>query len=213
MTHYRLVYLLAVGSAFVVLSAACGGSESTSTDPPTVGIEVRVDGIGAVDLGQPPESVFTELNSFFGEPDVDSGWIPPDSALYGTCPGMAMRAAGWGSLYLFFVSDSGDISPENENTAGRLFAYSYGYDFSRNEGATDPRDLNLTTVDGVRLGSTRDELRTLYGSALEETYNEAADTWTWSATIGSGELRGFFSGPEDEARVVLIESSPGCEIT
>jgi len=212
MAHFRSGQSLVIGLALVTLISSCGGTDSPTTTRTISGINVRVDGIGAADIGHPPASVFAELNSFFGEPDVDSGWIASDSPLYGTCPGVAMRAAGWGSLYAFFVSDDGAITEDNQELVGRLFSFSYGYDFSRNEGATDPRNLNLETDAGARLGSTRSQLRTLYGNTLLEEYNEAADTWTWSAQLDAGELRGLFSGPEDEATVVLIETSPGCEI-
>ncbi|NND01915.1 MAG: hypothetical protein HKN91_03940 [Acidimicrobiia bacterium] len=212
MAHFRLGQPLVFGLALVMLVSSCSDADSSSTTSSVVDLEIRADGIGAVDLGQPPGPALAELNSFFGEPDIDSGWIPAASPLYGTCPGLAMRATGWGSLYAFFVSDSPEISGDNEDISARLFSFSYGYDFNRNEGATDPRGLNLTTADGIGLGSTRAELRILHDNALTEAYSATADTWTWELSTGSGELRGLFDGPDDDAEVVLMETTPGCEI-
>ena len=123
-----------------------------------------------------------------------------------------MRAAGWGSLYAFFVTDE-DVSAENLETVGRLFSYSYGYDFSRNEGATDPRNLALRTAGDIGLGSSRVELDAAYPGTLTVEYSEPADTWVWVAAAEGGELRGLLTGPDDDATVALIESFPSCEIS
>lgn len=211
MTHFRSAGFVVVSVLLALGAAACG--EAGGVDSPTsIPVELAANSLGPAEIGQTPEAVLGELNSFLGEPDVDSGWIPADSPLYGSCPGTAMRAAGWGSLYAFFVTDE-EVTAANPEPIGRLFSYSYGYDFSRNEGATDPRNLALRTAGGIGLGSTRTELAAEYGGALVVEYSEPADTWVWSAPTPAGELRGLLSGPEDDATVVLIESSPSCEIS
>lgn len=212
-TNFRLARSVVFGLGFLLLAGACGSTETPETTPlPAADLPLAATGIGTADIGQPPGPVLAELNSFFGEPDIDAGWVAADSPLYGTCPGVQLRAVGWGSLYLFFIADEA-VTAETVDTAGRLFSYSYGYDFSRNEGATDPRSLSLETDTGIRLGSTRTELRESYGDDLEEAYNAAADTWTWAVdSTEEGHVRGLLSGPEDEATVVLIERAPGCEI-
>ena len=210
MNHYGPGRSLVFGLALVMLASSCGDAGSTTPSAAPV-VELRTDGVGPVDLGQPPAAVFAELNSFFGEPDVDTGWIPPDSPLYGSCPGEAMWAAGWGSFYAFFISDA-PITAENADSAGRLYSFSYGYDFSRNEGATDPRSLALATEDGVGLGATRQALDEQYGQALEVEYNQSSDTWRWTVALDGAQLQGLLSGPEPQDTVVLVESSPSCEI-
>lgn len=212
MAHFRLVRSLILGVALATATGACGSSgEPDSTGSPG-GLELRSDGIGTAEIGQPPDAVLAELNAFFGEPDVDAGWGPPASPLYGTCPGAQLRAIGWGSLYLFFVADS-PVSDPASVVDGRLYSYSYGYDFARNEGATDPRSLRLLTERAIGLGSTRTDLRAAYGPQLREEYNAAADTWIWEVDDdAAASLRGLLSGPDDDATIVLIESAPGCEI-
>lgn len=101
---------------------------------------------------------------------------------------------------------------ENEHIAGRFLTYSYGYDFSRNEGGTDPRDLALTTETGIGLGSTRAALRQAFGPDLNESYDEVTDVWTWAVeSSATHHLRGLLSGPGEDAAVTLIELAPGCE--
>ncbi len=173
---------------------------------PTLG----ATGIGAVDIGQPFGAAVDEMTAIFGSPDEDSLWIDADSALYGECPGVQLRVVGWGSLYLYFSADE-TVTLENENISSRFITFSYGYDFSRNEGATDPRELNLVTAAGIGLGSSRTDLRTAHDDSFAEAYDEAADTWTWSIDEGSGtSIAGLLSGPEDDATIVLIERIPGC---
>lgn len=208
MTYFQAARILIATAAFALISGGCGDSAGPTT--PASPLDLRPDGIGSVEVGQTPEAVMSELNSFFGEPDVDSGWIDANSPLYGACPGLAMRALGWGSLYLFFVSDD-PSNPGVLDDAGRWYSYSYGYDFSRNEGQTDPRNLELQTEAGVGLGTTRTALRSAYPD-VSESYNAAADTWTFVAPIEGAELRGLLDGPTEDAEVALIETSPGCEL-
>lgn len=196
------------------VASGCGAGDSPSastTQPPDTPVLSR-DGVGSAVVGSSPQAVFDLLIPAFGEPDIDSGWINSDSPLYGRCPGALMRAIAWGSLYLFFVSNEA-LAPNGDAGLGELYSYSYGYDFDRNEGATDPRRLGLATASGIGVGSTRAALQLAYGPQLSESYNEAADTWTWVVDgAGEGRLRGLLSGPEESAEVVLIERSPGCEI-
>ncbi|MCP3976499.1 MAG: hypothetical protein GY720_18585 [bacterium] len=210
MTHYKLPRGLLAGLTLSVALAACGGGGAATPTRQLATPTLSATAIGAVDIGQPPGAAIDEITAIFGSPDEDSSWIDADSSLYGECPGVQLRVVGWGSLYLYFLADE-PITPDNENAASRFYTFSYGYDFSRNEGATDPRDLNLVTETGIGLGSTRAELRTAHGGSLTETYDEEADTWTWSIDEPSGTfIAGLLSGPEDDATVVLMERVPSC---
>ncbi|MDH3539423.1 MAG: hypothetical protein OEP52_05470 [Acidimicrobiia bacterium] len=211
MAHFRPVRNLSFCIALALLAAACGGTSQQATtliQRP----QLDVDGIGISVVGDPPQAVIDELTAVFGAPDRDSGWTAADSPLYGTCPGVALRAVGWGSLFLFFSADD-EVAADNEHVVARFYSYSYGFDFARNEGASDPRGLQLTTTSGIGLASTRSELRSAYGADLVEAYNEDEDVWTWSVgSTSSDYLRGLLDGPGDEALVNLIERVPGCSI-
>jgi hypothetical protein len=210
MAHYRLVGWLLSGLLFIAVLAACGGATTVVDDPPG-SLIISSAGIGTVEVGQPPAAAIDELIDWIGGPDADSSWIDADSDLYGRCPAAKMRAVGWGSLYLFFTADE-EATTDNEHIVGHFFTYSYGFDFSRNEGGTDPRELGLATAEGIGLGATRSDLRLAYGDELTETYDEVADTWAWE--VGPTEpafMRGLLSGPDADATVVLIERAPGCD--
>ena len=209
MAYYRLVGFLLWGVASAFLVGACGGSGQPSTVP-AAPLIMSETGIGAIEIGEPPGAVIDALTGLIGGPDGDSQWIEADSDLFGKCPAEKLRAVGWGSLYLFFTAD-GEVTTDNEHIVGRFFTYSYGFDFSRNEGGTDPRELDLATAAGIGLGSTRSELRLAYGDDLTESYDELAGVWRWSvATTNPSFLRGLLSGPDIDATVVLIERAPGC---
>lgn len=209
MAHYRLVGSLLMGFVLAVLLGACGGSGQPAVEPATPLI-ISGLGVGPIEVGDPPNAAIDELTGWIGGPDADSRWIDAASDLYGRCPAQELRAVGWGSLYLFFTADE-EVTTDNEHIVGHFFTYSYGYDFSRNEGGTDPRELGLTTTAGIGLGSTRSDLRFAYGDDLTETYDAATDTWKWEvAATAPSFLRGLLSGPDLDASIVLIERVPGC---
>lgn len=209
MTHNRLVGFLISGALLALALSGCGAPGQPSTAP-AAPLIISESGIGVTEFGEPPAAVIEELTDRLGAPDADTQWIDADSDLYGQCPAMKMRAVGWGSLYLFFIADE-EVTADNEHLVGRFFTYSFGFDFGRNEGGTDPRELGLLTPAGIGLGSTRSELRLAYGSGLTETHDAVADTWSWEvAATGPSFLRGLLSGPDADATVVLIERAPGC---
>lgn len=209
MAHYRLVGTLLLVVGLTIPIGACGGPGQPSTEP-AAPLIISETGIGTIEFGEPPGAVIDELTGRIGGPDADSQWIDADSDLFGNCPAEKMRAVGWGSFYLFFIAD-GEVTADNEHIVGRFFTYSYGYDFSRNEGGTDPRELGLATAAGIGLGSTRSDLRLVYGDSLTETYDATTDTWKWEvAATTPSFLRGLLDGADLDAIVVLIERAPGC---
>jgi hypothetical protein len=161
------------------------------------------DGLGDVLLGFPPAAVIDEISALFGEPDLDSGWIESEPNVYGACPGMQMRAVGWGSLVTIFINDGNDPLGE------RFYTYTYGYDYSENEGGVDPRGLRLSTEAGIGIGSTVAELEATYGSSTAIRGDTTLDIWSFEITGSS--LQGLLSGPNATDTVTLIELSPGCE--
>ncbi len=118
-------------------------------------------------------------------------------------PARSTRGVTWGSLVALF-SDDGAGNQE-------FFAWTYGYDPALGASGADSRELDLRTLEGIGLGSTRAELNAVYGGRIFE--EEDLSTEVWGFTIDPDQtqyLRGLFSGPGDDAVVVVLESFPGC---
>lgn len=191
--------------ALLLITSSCSTDETVTTTtepPPLVSLALTGEGLGDVLLGFPPEVVTADISALFGAPDLDSGWIPAETNLYGSCPGLSMRAVGWGSLVTIFINEG------TEPLGERFFTYTYGYDYTENEGGVDPRGLNLATEEGISIGATVDSLREAYDSALSIAGDEELDVWSF--TIQNSPFRGLLSGAEGGDTVTLIELSPGC---
>jgi hypothetical protein len=113
-----------------------------------------------------------------------------------------MRAVGWGSLVTIFVNDRADPLGE------RFLTYTYGYDYTENEGGVDPRGLDLQTAEGIGIGSTVDDLRAAYAGAVSIDGDSELDVWSFE--IEGSALAGLLDGPEGSNVVTLIELRPGC---
>ena len=161
------------------------------------------DGLGAVSFGVDAPTVMADLTSRFGGSDSDTGWVPPEG-IYGTCPGLLVRAVGWGSFAALFTDAGADRLPE-------FFAWTYGFDLATTTGGVDPRGLDLRTEEGIGLGSTATELDAAYGSRLLATSGHAGAGWGFRIDpddpIG---MRGLMSGGEPGSVVTSIESAPAC---
>jgi hypothetical protein len=194
--------------AIVALVVATGCSTNTPTtttaeSAPLAALVLAADGLGDLQLGVGPDVAVADISALFGEPDHDSAWIPSQPNIYGSCPGETMRAIGWGSLVAIFIDDGeGDLG-------GWFFTYTYGYDYSENTGGVDPRDLGLTTAEGIGLGSTVASLRTAFPDGLTVGGDEELDVWYFTAETAG--LRGLLTGASETATVTLIEPIAGCD--
>jgi hypothetical protein len=159
-------------------------------------------GIGRVDFGTAPEATIETFSALIGGRDEDYEWTA--QPIFGDCPGVLIRGVTWGSLVALFTDD-GEGNQE-------FFAWTYGYDPVTGTSGVDLRQLGLRTLEGAGLGSTRAELESIYGTRLVETEDASIEVWGFAVDVDQTQyLRGIFSGPEDDAVVVLIESAPGCE--
>lgn len=192
-------------SLLALIVASCNGTEvavETTFPAPLVALQLGQDGLGDVLFGFPPDVVINDISALYGEPDLDSDWIVAEPNQYGSCPGQLMRAVGWGSLVTIFVNDTTD--PLNE----RFFTYTYGYDYSDNQGGVDPRGLGLVTEEGIGIGSSGAQLAAAFGDRLQIEGDVALDVWAFE--IADSPLRGLITGPEAVDTVTLLEVAPGC---
>ncbi len=182
--------------------ATAPAATTTTNPPPLAELELSPDGLGNVSFGLSPDEVVAEITGRFGAPDHDSDWIPAEPNTYGTCPGQAMRAIGWGSLVTIFVDDG------DSDLGGYFYTYTYGYDYEENAGGIDPRGLHLTTADGVGLGSLVGDMRTVYGEDLVIDGDPGLDVWSFRAEDAG--FRGLVTGPDDDDQVTLLQPLVGC---
>jgi hypothetical protein len=190
---------------FGLLVTACAtapAATTTTNPPPLPDLELSPDGLGSVSFGLSPDEVIAELTGRFGAPDHDSDWIPAEPNIYGSCPGQAMRAIGWGSLVTIFVDDG------ESDLGGYFYTYTYGYDYELNAGGIDPRDLHLTTAAGIGIGSQVDALRVAYGGDL--VIDGDAELDVWSFRVENAGFRGLITGPDATDQVTLLQPLVGC---
>lgn len=188
-----------------LIAAACSATPApttTTAPPPLPDLELSQDGLGDVAFGLSPDEVIAEMAGRFGAPDHDTDWIPAEPNAYGLCPGEKMRAIGWGSLAAIFIDDG------TSDLGGYFYTYTYGYDYSENTGGVDPRGLDLTTAEGVGLGTTVADLRAAYASDLTVDGDQVLDVWTFRDDAAG--LKGLLSGPDETDTVTLIQPIIGC---
>ena len=158
-------------------------------------------GVGRVDFGTPPEETIAAFTAAIGGPSEDYDWTA--DPIFGECPGALTRGVTWGSLVALFTDDG----VGNQE----FFAWTYGYDPASGTSGADSRELGLKTLEGIGLGSTRAELEAVYGDRLFEEEDRSAEVWGFTIDPDQTQsLRGLYSGPGDDAAVVVVESFPGC---
>jgi len=210
--HSRISLLV---TGVVLLATACSVTieqpETTTSSPATTqttlpGLEpllLAPNGLGAISFGADVDRVVAGLTARFGAPDRDSGWEPP-SGIRGTCPGVAVRAIGWGSFETVFTDAGADRLPE-------FFAWAYGFDPTTTTAGEDPRGLALRTAEGVGLGNTRADFQAAYGPRWLDSSPESGLSWSFhidpAEPIG---IRGILDGGAASSLVTFIESAPGC---
>jgi hypothetical protein len=137
-------------------TSAAETTSTTATTTTTVPVErqlvLRPDGIGDMYFGDDAATVLARLIDLLGEPDEDTGWVD-QAQNYGICFGEEVRFVRWGSLQVFFTDGPTDWGP-----AGTRHVASY-----TQAAFFDGRVLDLTTADGLELGSPVGDVRARYG--------------------------------------------------
>lgn len=199
-TTIALIALVLLGLAGCSVRAVAPSTTTVEGPLLVADLVLATDGLGEVVFGASPEDTIVTLTPIVGGPDGDTGWIDGTSGIYGRCPG-ELRVINWGSLALFFGPGEG---------AG-LFAYSYGFAYASAEAGVDPRRLDLTTEDGVGLGTSLVELERL-ASEVAVDGDPAIDVWTFAIDpTAEPHLRGQLTGPDPQDVVLFIETSTGCQ--
>lgn len=197
------LFLLVSCAAFMLAACSTDTAPTTTSDlAPLASLQLADNGLGDVLFGLDPDTVVSDISARFGSPDHDSQWIPSEPNIYGTCPGESMRAIGWGSLLAIFIDDG------QSDLGGFFYTYTYGFDYSENEGGIDPRGLDLTTATGVGLGTTVAAAESAFGD-LTIAGDETLDLWSFTAV--SAGFRGLLTGPDNTDTITLIEPIVGCE--
>lgn len=198
----RYLSAVLVGLTIVGCAASTATTTTTASPLPLVRLDLSPEGLGDVSFGLDPNTVIEEIAALVGDPDLDTDWIPSTPNAYGSCPGQAMRAIGWGTLVTIFIDDG------NSDLGGYFYTYTYGFDYLENQGGIDPRDLGLTTAAGVGLGTTVAALRGAYGDAAAVDGDATLDVWSFR--VDSAGFRGLLTGPDDDDTVTLIQPLVGC---
>lgn len=191
--------ILLVLAALLGVVAACSSADNTS-DRSASELDLQPDGIGRYTVGQPADEVIAGISTQIGGPDGDS--IDSDTLLQvPDCGSPGTRVVSWGNLVLFFVDRNGSS----------VFAtWSYGFDPITGN-AQDARGLDLTTPDGIGLGSTRDDLTAAYGHSVDFSPDIDLDLETFSINASRDEyLSGRLTSLESDATVQFLERQPAC---
>ena len=171
-------------------------SPSASASKPFEGV-LLPDGIDGVRFGEPVAQALPALVAMFGEPDSDETIRSRD--LYGFLaePGKdgTLRQVAWDPLTVVFLDTTGTLGQEEVPFA----AWHSGWTEAVRE---------VTTPEGIGVGSTLAELRAAYGDDLsvpDERGGPCGISWVFQVETPSGSYDGTFSArPVDDD--VVVES-------
>jgi predicted small lipoprotein YifL len=180
-------------------------SGSSSVGQPSVGsvplaaatLVLTATSIGPALLGGDPDTVEAVLSGVLGTPSAVTDWGSDVS--FGECPGKTFRSVRWGDLVVLF----GD-GADNFAAQGRRHAFAWRLGPASALGAVDAALTN-----GVRLGSSRDEVVGAFGG--DPALIVADEVLGPSFVVGSGPaLVGALSGIGPDAVVVYLEGGVQC---
>lgn len=173
-------------------------TESTTTTTTLAPLIMEADGLSVVALGATEDEALAEIGARLGTASSDSGWVNARGN-FGTCPGNVVRVVRWASLRAFFSDGPTDFGEE-----GRHFFY-----YSQSSVETDTI-IDLTTAEGIGIGSTVEELEDAYGNRVSI---ESTARFGVTFTIESddrGLLSGALTESVDTGQVTLVGGGFGC---
>lgn len=186
---------------------------TTTTEAPEETVTLTDEGVFAgstwLYFGYDDDDVIAAVADVIGPPSEDSGWL--DSATegwerFGVCPSPRVRGVNWGegsdvSLQLLFTDGDTDFW-----SGGVEHFYSYYY-----FGTSTPS--SLTTPEGVGIGSTIGDLRSIYSPSsvtVEEAFFDPSEGfWTYEMRTWTG-LWGYATGTADSDSITSINAGQGC---
>lgn len=173
-----------------------------TTDPPTTTttlapLVLDAEGLGPVEFGVSPEEAIAEVTARLGSASSDSGWVS-SRGIFGTCPGNITRVVRWESLRLFFSDGPTDFGED-----GHHFFY-----YSQSSVEADVV-IGLRTAEGIRIGSTVEELTEAYGTRLTIESTSPFGV-TFSVSGGPGLLSGTLTQSIPEGQVTSLAGGFGC---
>ena len=181
-------------------------SEATTTTTTLAPLALEPGGIGAVDFGATPDAAIAYTTSFLGPPDRDTGWVDSFSE-FGTCPPPEVRGVQWGTspsgfghafTLLFTKAATSHLPAGGEHL--------FGYDYFGG-------DVALSTPEGMTVGSTLLEAKTLYPTVdiNESPWDPASGVWVVDDNPSDdAQLFGFATGQSDTDLVTSILGGVTC---
>lgn len=172
---------------------------TTTTTTTLPGLELAEDGLGLVDLGAGFDEALGVVSAELGPPSSDTGWIRAHSDL-GTCPGTVVRVVRWESLRLYFSDGPTEFGEEVRH----LFYYSQSI-------AETDTVVDLSTPEGITIGSTVADLAAAYGDRLRIESSFVFGVGFSVDPLGeAGLLSGTVTHSQPDGEVTSIAGGFGC---
>ena len=186
---------------------------STTTTGSDTTVQLTDEGIYAgstwVYFGYDDDDTVAAVSDVLGSPSEDSGWL--DSLTdgweqFGVCPSPRVRGVSWGedgyvAFQLMFTDGDTDF-----RTGGVEHFYSFHhYDTSEPSG--------LTTPEGIGIGSTLGDLRSVYGSESivieEDFFDPSLGFWSYDQRDWTV-LWGFATGTSEADTITSMNGGRAC---
>ena len=169
---------------------------TTPVQDPTSGVILAADGVGVAAFGDEPDAAVAAVTAILGEPTQDSGWVEPFTI--SACPGTEYRRVSWGAFSLQF-------SDQSSKADGRrhLFGFEYG-----EVGRTDATPAGLVTAEGIGVGSTVAELKSVYPGVSVVAGEEGLSSSSFE--VSENGLAGLLTDATDDGIVILVVGGDFC---
>jgi hypothetical protein len=190
---------VALSACSITQQATPEPTSTTATGSPASDLVLLDNGLGPFQFGDSSAAVTEGVTATVGGWDADSS--DNDAIEPPSCDPAIVRVVSWGSLVLVFTTRDGT----------EVFtSWSYGFDPLTGD-SFDNRSLGLTTPEGVGLGTGRERLIDVYGSAVSIVEDTVLDTATFTVVETDQTL---FEGKLDRAgvggMVDFLETTPSC---